>query len=88
MKKIKGYAEFNSKYDYIEYLEENNLITHGCSLCMIENGVCEDAVKKFVEDNFVTDKPFSDIDENEFPVSCLKEWYGEEYVEGVLAIQS
>ena len=83
MKKILSYNEFEDENDYIEYLEQNGLITHGCSLCMTEYGVCEKAVDKFKEDVFIVDIPFSHIDAQEFPVSCLVEWYGNEYVEEI-----
>lgn len=85
MKQTLNPADFNNKFEYIEYLERNELITHGCALCMTAYGVCEEAVKKFtaVDEPFIDCIPFSYIDTNRFPVSCLREWYGTEYVENL-----
>lgn len=76
---------FENKYEYIEYLENSGRITRGCALCMIEYGVCEDAIAKLAspDEAFVYCIPFGGIDENRFPVSCLTEWYGKEYVENL-----
>lgn len=82
---MKKFEEFKDKYDYIEYLETNGLISNGCARCMVENGICEDATHKYTgREDFVYDTPMSDMDNEEyFPVSCLTEWYGEDYVEEV-----
>lgn len=83
--RVKTLEDFqDDKYLYIEYLEKNELITHGCALCMSGYYPCEEAVRKYREDDFVFDIPFGNLEvEEQFPISCLREWYGEEYVEEV-----
>ena len=78
-------VNYENKCEYIERLEQAGLITHGCALCMSEYGVCEDAIAKLAspDEPFVDCVPFSYIDKNSFPVSCLTEWYGKEYVENI-----
>jgi len=82
---MKKFEEFENKEQYIEYLETNGLISHGCARCMAEYGICEDATRKYADrEDFVYDMPISNMDNEEsFPVSCLTEWYGEDYVEEV-----
>ena len=79
------YEDFDNKFEYIDYLEDNGLITHGCALCMIGYGPCNDATKKFasVDEPFIDCIPLSHIGINRFPVSCLREWYGDEYIENL-----
>lgn len=82
---MKKFEEFKDKYEYIEYLENNGLISKGCARCMSEYDICEDATRKYADrEDYVYDIPFSNLDEEMyFPVSCLAEWYGEDYVEEV-----
>ena len=82
---MKKFEEFENEEQYIEYLETNGLISNGCARCMVENGICEDATRKYADrEDFIYDMPISDMDNEEsFPVSCLTEWYGEDYVEEV-----
>ena len=79
------YEDFDNKFEYIDYLEDNGLITHGCALCMNEYGVCEEAVAKWAspDELYIECMPFSDIESDYFPVSCLGTWYGNEYVENL-----
>lgn len=77
--------DFENEFEYINYLDSNGLITHGCALCMVEYGICEDAAAKLAspDEPFIDCIPFSDIDTNSFPVSCVIGWYGEEYLETI-----
>ena len=86
MKEILDKSKFEAEDDYISYLAENGFITEGCRFCMLAYHFCEDAVKKYQEDDFIYDEPFSYMDGEEyFPVSCLMEWYGQEYIDKKLS---
>ena len=83
---IKKYEDFEYEDEYFEYLETIGLISNGCARCMREFGICEDATRKYADrEEFVYDNPMSDLDDpkRSYPVSCLAEWYGEDYVEEV-----
>ena len=76
---------FENTHEYIEYLENSGRITRGCALCMTQYGVCEHASGKYAsaDEGFIVCEPFGDIGLQQFPESCLREWYGEEYLENI-----
>lgn len=82
---ILRYEDFNDKPEYIDYLENNGLITHGCALCMNELGVCEEAATKWAspDELYIECMPFGGIDSAYFPVSCLGTWHRDECVENL-----
>lgn len=81
MEKVLRENDFEDEDEYIRYLKTNGLISGGCALCMELFGVCDKAVEKYKEEDFIEDMPFSYMDADEmFPVFCLVEWYGHEYI--------
>ena len=82
---ILKYENFDNKVEYINYLESNGLITHGCALCMNKHRVCEEATSKWAspDELYIECMPFSDTDSAYFPVSCLGTWHRDECVENL-----
>ncbi len=76
MKNIKRPEDFETKFDFIQYLKDNKLVYDGCCRCMAEYGICDNAIAFFDARESTTDcSPFGDYQETlYFPNRCLKDW--------------